>query len=125
MKIRDDKAAVDKDWETWKHLLASDLKQVKNQVRNDSTGEEGRGTCSFRTPHGPLLSQTLQARKTILNIHGESRASKIDIVEEDTGYRAVFTEYEASASQMAAPRFLVTLSRRFGMTGDAIDAVTA
>ena len=29
MKIPDGKAAVDKDWETWKHLLASDLKKVE------------------------------------------------------------------------------------------------
>ena len=48
-----------------------------------------------------------------------------DQVKDETGFYAVFTEQGASASQMAAAKFLDTIARMPGMTGQAADAVKA
>ena len=48
-----------------------------------------------------------------------------DTVKDNNGYTAVFAEQCASASQMAAAKFLDTISSVPGMTGDANDAVSA
>ena len=48
-----------------------------------------------------------------------------DRVKDETGFYAVFTEQGASASQMAAAKFLDTIARMPGMAGQAADAVKA
>ena len=48
-----------------------------------------------------------------------------DEVKDETGFYAVFTEQGASASQMAAAKFLDTIARMPGMSGQAADAVKA
>ena len=48
-----------------------------------------------------------------------------DNVKNECGYRAVFTEQGASASHMAAARFLDTISNILGMTGEAGVVVSA
>ena len=48
-----------------------------------------------------------------------------DIVKDQTGTLAVFTEQGASASQMAAAKFLDALARMPGNDGEANDAVSA
>ena len=48
-----------------------------------------------------------------------------DQVKDETCYCAVFTEQGASASQMAAAKFLDTIARMPGMKGQAADAVKA
>ena len=47
------------------------------------------------------------------------------IVKDDNGYRAVFTEQGASASQIAGATSLDTVSRLAGMAREADDAVSA
>ena len=46
-------------------------------------------------------------------------------VSDGTGYKAVFAEQGASASQVAAAIFLDTKTRLLGMAGEANDAVSA
>ena len=48
-----------------------------------------------------------------------------DQVKDETGFYAVFTEQGASASQMAAAKFLDALARMPNMKGQAADAVKA
>ena len=48
-----------------------------------------------------------------------------DTVKDESGFYAVFTEQGASASQMAAGKFLDTIARMPGMKGEASDAVSA
>ena len=48
-----------------------------------------------------------------------------DTVKDEEGHRAVFTEQGASASQLAAAKFLDPISQRPGMVGEASDAVSA
>ena len=55
----------------------------------------------------------------------ESRALRGDNVKDDGGYKAVFTEKGASASQVAAIRYLATISSLPGMDEQANDAVSA
>ena len=54
----------------------------------------------------------------------ESRTGRGDIVKDDSGYRAVFTKQGASPSQVAAAKFLDTISRLSGMAGEANNAVS-
>ena len=61
----DAKAAVDKTWDAW------EFKKVEPKSEASSTGE-GRNTCSFRIPHGPLPSETLRACE--IQTHRERRA---------------------------------------------------
>ena len=44
---------------------------------------------------------------------------------DDCGHGAVFAEQGASASQMAAAKFLDTISKFLGVTGEASGAVSA
>ena len=46
-------------------------------------------------------------------------------VKDEEGYRAVFAEQGALASQMAAAKFLDTISKLLGLAGEASDAVSA
>ena len=48
-----------------------------------------------------------------------------DLVKYQTGHLAVFTEQGASASQMAAARFLDTIARMPGNSCESNDAVSA
>ena len=48
-----------------------------------------------------------------------------DIVKDDSGSYAVFTEQGSSASQMAAARIMDIISRLLGCDGQAADAVSA
>ena len=48
-----------------------------------------------------------------------------DTVKDESGFYAAFTEQGASASQMAAAKFLDTIARMPGMKGEASDAVSA
>ena len=48
-----------------------------------------------------------------------------DNVKDEEGYRAVFAEQDASASQMAAAKFLDTISKLLGLAGETSDAVSA
>ena len=48
-----------------------------------------------------------------------------DNVKDEEGYRAVFTEQGASACQMAAAKFLDTMSNLPGMPGETNDAISA
>ena len=48
-----------------------------------------------------------------------------DIVKDDSGSYAVFTEHGSSASQMTAAKVMDIISRLFGCDGQAADAVSA
>ena len=48
-----------------------------------------------------------------------------DIVKDDSGSRAVFTEQGSSASQMTAAKVMDLISRMPGSDGQAADAVSA
>ena len=48
-----------------------------------------------------------------------------DTVKDESGFYAAFTEQGASASQMAAAKFLDAIARMPGMKGEASDAVSA
>ena len=47
---------------------------------------------------------------------------RVENVRDEEGYRAIFTEFGASASQMAAAKFLDTISKLLGMAGETSDA---
>ena len=104
-----------------KCLPACDVKKVKLKSEVGSTSEEGRKIGSFPIAHG-LLPRSCE---TSPKKQRESRALRGDNVKDDGGYKAVFTEKGASASQVAAIRFLAIISKLPGMDEEANDAVSA
>ena len=48
-----------------------------------------------------------------------------DNLKDEEGHRAAFTEQGASASQMAAAKFLDSISKLPGMAGETSDAISA
>ena len=64
------------------------------------------------------LSENLQTYKGRVVFRGGA-------VKDESGFYAVFTEQGASASQMAAAKFLDAIARMPGMKGEASDAVSA
>ena len=64
------------------------------------------------------LAKHLQKHKGRFVLRGDN-------VTDEEGYRAAFTEQRSSASQMAATKFLDTISKLPGMAGETSDAVSA
>ena len=87
--------------------------------------KEGK-TSPFHEFDGPLSSdQTPNLQNTIQKYMGRVVLRVEDNVKDEEGYRAVFTEQGASASEMAAAKFLDTISKLLGMAGETSDAISA
>ena len=84
-----------------------------------------RKNCPVRKPDGCVSSEEMPTfHRASKNTRAESCSGGRN-VEDESGYKAVFTEQGASASQMAATKFLQTISRISGVAGEAIGAVAA
>ena len=65
-----------------------------------------------------MLNWTQSTKNTKVVLRG-------DIVKDDSGYYAVFTEQGSLASQMTAAKIMDIISRLLGCDGQAADAVSA
>ena len=99
MKIPAAEAPVDKEWEKLEKISAWNLKKVKSkkQVIEKARTKKYKGRVVLRG----------------------------DIVKDDSGSYAVFTEQGSSASQMTAAKIMDIISRLPGCDGEAADAVSA
>ena len=80
---------------------------------------------SHRKSFVSLSSEELRSCKTPPKIPMASGSPGGHIVKDEGGYNAVFAEQGASAAQMAAEKFLCTISFISGSVGVASDAVSA
>ena len=96
MKISDAKAAVDKEWKKLETSPAMEMCHLENAG----------------------LEPKLQKNKGRVVLRG-------DIVKDDSGACAVFTEQASSASQMTAAKIMNVIARLPGCDGQAADAVSA
>ena len=123
MKILAAKAAVDKEWEKLEKISAWNLTKVKSKKK---VIDEAR--TSGATVHFASLMDICHLKNAEL----EAKAPKIqrssctprDIVKDDSGSYAVFTEQGSSASQMTAAK-IMDISRLPGCDGQAADAISA
>ena len=121
MKVPEAKAAVDKEWENKEHSrIGREGGEIKVSS-HPSSGERWKNS-SLRKLDRPL---SLEERRTFKTPPKGRVVLRGDNVEHEDGYRAVFAVQGAAASQMAAAKFLDTISKLPGMAGKTSDAVSA
>ena len=124
MKIPEPKAAVDKEWEKLEKIPAWNLTKVRNKSDViDEARTEGRKV------HFASLMDLCHLNNAELETKHQKYKSRVvlqgDIVKDDSGSCAVFTEQGSSASQMTAAKVMDIISRLPGCAGQAADAVSA
>ena len=124
MKIRAAKAAVDKEWAKLEKIPAWNLTKVRSKK---AVTDEAR-TKGARV-HFASLMHICHLKNAELEAKHQKYKGRVvlrgDIVKDDSGSYAVFTEQGSSASQMTAPKVMDIISRLPGCAGRAVDAVSA
>ena len=124
MKIPAAKAAVDKEWEKLEKISAWNLTKVKIKKQ---VIDEAR--TSGATVHFASLMDICQLKNAELEAKHQKYKGRVvlrgDIVKDNSGSYAVFTEQGSSASQMTAAKIMDIISRLPGCDGQAADAVSA
>ena len=111
MKIPTAKAAVDKEWEKLEKISAWNLTKVRSKKQ---VIDEAR-TSGAKVHFASLMDIC----------HLKNAELEGDIVKDDSGSYAVFTERRSSASQMTAAKIMDIISRLPGCDGQAANAVSA
>ena len=124
MKIHAAKAAVDKEWEKLEKIPAWDLTKVrsKKEVIDEARTKGAKVHFASLMDICHLKNAELEAK------HQKYRGRVVlrgDIVKDDSGSYAVFTEPGSSESQMTAAKVMDIISRLPGCDGQAADAVSA
>ena len=115
---------MDKEWENLEEILAWNLTKVrsKNQVIDEAR------TSGVKV-HFASLMEICHLKNAELEAKHQKYKGRVvfrgDIVKNDSGSYAVFTEQGSSASQMTAARVMDIRSRLPGCAGQAADAVSA
>ena len=124
MKIPAVKAAVDKEWEKLEKISAWNLTKVRS--KKDVIDEARK---SGATVHFASLMDICYLKNAELEAkHQKYKGPFVfrnDIVKDDSGSYAVFTEQGSSASQMTAAKITDIISRLPVCDGQAADAVSA
>ena len=124
MKISTAKAAVDKEWEKLEKISAWNLTKVRSKKEVIDEAKTSDATVHFASFMDicHLKNAELEAK------HQKYKGRVVlrgDIVKDDSGSYAVFTEQGSSASQMTAAKIMDIISRLPGCDGQAADAVSA
>ena len=124
MKIPAAKAAVDKEWEKLEKISAWNLTKVRSKKQ---VIDEAR--TKGATVHFASLMDICHLKNAELEAKHQKYKGRVvlrgDIVNDDSGSYAVFTEQGSSASQMTAAKIMDIISRLPGCDGQAADAVSA
>ena len=123
MKIPAAKAAVDKEWEKLEKISAWNLTKVRKKEVIDEARTSGA------TVHFASLMDICHLKNAELEAKHQKYKGRVvlrgDIVKDNSGSYAVFTEQGSSASQMTAAKVMDIISRLIGCDGQAADAVSA
>ena len=124
MKIPAAKAAVDKEWEKLEKISAWNLTKVRSK---ETVIDEAR--TAGATVHFASLMDICHLKNAELEAKHQKYKGRVvlrgDIVKDDSGSYAVFTEQGSSASHMTAAKIMDIISRLPGCDGQAADAVSA
>ena len=124
MKIPAAKEAVDREWEKLDKLPAWDLTKVrsKSEVIDEARAKGAK-------VHFASLMDICRLKNAELETKHQKYKGRVvlrgDIVKDDSGSFAVFTEQGSSASQLTAAKIMNIISRLPGCDGQAVDAVSA
>ena len=118
------KAAMDKEWEKLEKISAWNLTKAR---RKKEVIDEAR--TSGAKVHFASLMDICHLKNAELEAKHQKYKGRVvlggDIVKDDSGSYAVFTEQGSPASQMTAAKVMDILSRLPGCAGQAADAVSA
>ena len=124
MKILAAKAAMDKEWEKLEKIPAWDL--TKGRSKKEVIDEARTKGAKV---HFASLMDICHLKNAELETKHQKYKGRVvfrgDIVEDDSGSYAVFTEQGSSASQATAAKVTDIISRLPGCSGQAADAVSA
>ena len=124
MKIPAAKAAVDKESEKLEKISAWNLTKVRSKKE---VIDEARTTGA--KVHYASLMDIYHLKNAELEAKHQKYKGRVvlrgDIVKDDSGSYAVFTEHGSSASQMTAAKIMDIISRLPGCDGQAADAISA
>ena len=124
MKILAAKAAVDKECEKMEKISAWILTRVKSKKQVIAEARTSGATVHFAS-----LMDICHLKKAELDAKHQKYKGRVvfrgDIVKDNSGSCAVFTEQGSSASQMTAAKIMDIISRLPGSDGQAADAVSA
>ena len=123
MKIPAAKAAVDKEWEKLENISAWNLTKVRSKKEViDETRTKGAKV------HFASLMDICHLKNAALETKHQKHKGRVvfrgDVVKDDSGSYAVFTEQGSSASQMTAAKVMDIICRLPGCARQAADAVS-
>ena len=124
MKIPSAKAAVDEEWGKLEKISAWNLTKVR---RTSEVIDEAR-TKGIKVHVASLMDICHLKNAELETKHQKYKGQVVlrgDIVKDDSGSYAVFTEQGSSASQMTAAKVMDIIFRLPGCAGKAADAVSA
>ena len=124
MKIPAAKAAVDKEWEKLEKISAWNLTKVRSKKQvTDKARTKGAKV------HFASLMNTCHLKNAELEAKHQKYKGRVvlrgDIVKDDSGSYAAFTEQGSSASKMTGAKVMDIISRLPGCAGQAADTVSA
>ena len=124
MKIPAAKAAVDKEWEKLEKISAWNLTKVKSKKQVIDEAKTSGATVHFAS-----LMDICHLKNVELEAKHQKYKGRVvlrgEIVKDNSGSYAVFTEQGSSASQVTAAKIMDIISRLLGCDGHAADAVSA
>ena len=124
MKIPSAKAAADKEWEKLEKISAWNLTKVRSKKQVIDEARTSGATVNFAS-----LMDICHLKTAELEAKHQKYKGRIvlrgEIVKDDSGSYAVFTEQGSSASQMTAAMIMDIISRLPGCAGQAADALSA
>ena len=124
MKILDAKAAVDKEWKKLETIPAWHLDRVKSKKEVILEAQRDNKKVHFATLMDVCHLKIAELEPKLQKCEGRV-VLRGDIVKDDSGDHAVFTEQGSSASQMTAAKLMDVTARLPGCDGQATDAVSA
>ena len=114
-------------WKTWEKLEKIPAWQLTKVRNKEEVIEEARN--NGRKVHSASLMDLCHLKNSELEPQYQKYNGRValrgDIVKDDPGSYAVFTEHGSSASQMTAAKVMDIISRLLGWAGEAADAVSA
>ena len=120
----DAKAAVDKTWKKLETIPAWDVRKVKSKKEVIKEAQNNNNKVHFTS-----LMDLCHLKNSELEPQFQKYKGRVvfrgDIVKDDSGAYAVFTEQGSSASQMTAANVMDVIARLPDCDGQAADAISA
>ena len=124
MKIPKSACLVDKEWEKLEKIPAWDKTKVRSKSEVIDEARTKGAKVHFASPMDICHLKNAELETKHQKYKGRV-VLRGDIVKDDSGSYAAFTEQGSSASQMTAAKVMDVISRLPGCAGQAADAVSA